>query len=134
MKTQIILQSDIGELPWAAIVRGDLALHTTPAKDCMTVYRRGPIACWTVTHVPTGLAVLCVVGCAAGRLAYQSVRGLDFGKRDQRLLKKLNTAVRRLRKAGVETVTPRPGHFFRMPPAPHESRDAAEKGRGCASE
>lgn len=116
MKTQIDLQTLTGPLPWPAIVRGDLALHTTPGRDNASALRRGALVCWTVTHIPTGLAVLSVVGCRAGRTAFRSVKGLDFSKPDARLLKKINALVRRLRRAGIETVFPRPGKFLVGPP------------------
>lgn len=112
MKTKITLHTELGALSWPAIVRGDLALHTTPDSECRAVLRRDGRPCWTITHIPTGLAVMIVVGCAAGRLTFRSVRWLDYGRRDARLLKKLNTQVQRLREAGVETVLPRPNRFF----------------------
>lgn len=102
MRTTITLSSDEVQLPpWRAIVRGDLALHLTPAQRGTSLARCGGSPVWTVTHIPTGAAVVFVIGARAGRLALRALAGVDFGRIDRRLVRDVKRVMAQLSERGV---------------------------------
>lgn len=102
MKTYIALCSDFEPLPsWPAIVRGQVALHLTPIHRGTAHARQGDHLIWTVTHIPTGYAVFCVIGAWAGRQALRALSGVDFSAPKRRLLQQLNAVIADLDQRGV---------------------------------
>lgn len=103
MKTRITLHSDTCDLPpWRAIVRGQIALHTTPIHKGTALEHQAGRLVWTVTHIPTGLAIVRVVGACGARKALRELARLDFSTRDQRLIKRVKRAIEDLDARGVQ--------------------------------
>lgn len=92
--------------PWPAIVRGELALHTTPAYGSASLVRQSGRLVWTISHVATGTAIVRVVGAHDGRRALRALASLHFGELDARLLRAIGRVIKALDRQGVRWAYP----------------------------
>lgn len=96
-----VIDWEIGRATIPAIVRGGLALHVAVRKDGLRLNE------WSVSHVPTGRQVLVLGGACAGRTAFRELQRLSFGKIDNKLMRRCNTIVKKLRKRGLKVLHPK---------------------------